>query len=315
MNNHTRSQEFTMRTASAEASRRLAIRQAKTPALRGAGVLACLLLAGLASAQETRPAPAAVDGVKGVKEDAVSRVRNVETGTAAGTKSDAQGVNKINGIDTINGVKADGRTAVPPVKPVVPPPVAGTAANVPTGTTTGTTTNAKGVNKIDGIDTINGVKADGRTAVPPVKPVVPPPVAGTAANVPTGTATGTTTNAKGVNKIDGIDTINGVKADGHIAVPPPPPHSGSVVNAAAGTVGTGGTIHAVNGVAGINAAKLQNLEAALKLKHEGEGTPTGKGKAAAAALLGAGPPGPKPGPKADGRDRFQEFEKLPNTGS
>ena len=152
----------------------------------------------------------------------------------------------------------------------------------------------------EAVEGIKGVKEDGVSKIK---------------NVETGTASATKNAAQGVNKIDGIDTINGVKADGHIAVPPPPPHAGSVVNAAGGTVGNGGTIHAVNGVAGINAAKLQNLEAALKLKHEGEGTPTGKGKAAAAALMGAGPPGPKPGPKTDGRAGFQEFEKLPNTGS
>jgi hypothetical protein len=226
-----------------------------------------LCLAVAVGAQEKRPPTDAVEGIKGVKEDAVAKVKNVETGTTTATRSEAQGVNKIDGIDTINGVKADGRTVVPPVNAVVPPPVAGTAVNVETGTATGTTSNAKGVNKIDGIDTINGVKADGRTAVPPVKSVVPPPVAGTA------------------------------------------------VQAGGGTVGSGGTIQAVNGVAGINAARLRNLEAALKLKHEGQGTPSDQGKAAAAALLGAGPAGPKPGPKADGRDQFQEFEKLPNTGS
>ena len=118
------------------------------------------------------------------------------------------------------------------------------------------------------------MKADGRTTVPPVKPVSPPPVAGTA------------------------------------------------VQAGGGTVGSGGSIRAIKGVAGINAAKLQNLEAALQIKHGGEGTPIGggaekggKGKAAAAALLGVPGPAPKAGPKADGRAGFQEFEKLPDTGS
>ena len=50
--------------------------------------------------------------------DAVANVKNVETGNAA--TSTAQGVNKINGVETINGVKADGRTVVPPTKPVAP---------------------------------------------------------------------------------------------------------------------------------------------------------------------------------------------------
>ncbi len=153
-------------------------------------------LGGLVVAQEKPPATAAVAGVKGVKEEAVAKVRNVEPGIATGTKSTAQGVNKIDGINTINGVKTEGRTAVVPVPPVI---------------------------------------------------------------------------------------------------------SGA------------GSIQAVNGVTGINAAKLQNLEAALRIKDE-EGPHDGKGTAPAAAL--GGPPG-KLGPKTkeDGRAGFQEFEKLQNAGS
>ena len=156
-------------------------------------------LGGLVVAQEKRPPTAAVEGIKGVKEDAVAKVKNVEPGIATGTKSSAQGVNKIDGIDTINGVKADGRTAVVPVHPVVQPVISGA-----------------------------------------------------------------------------------------------------------------GSIQAVNGVTGINAAKLQNLEAALQIKH-GETGPPGKGRAAAAALGGA--PGKPTKPKEDGRAGFQEFEKLQNSGS
>ncbi len=193
------------------------------------------------------------------------------------------------GIEGIKGVKQD---AVEQVKNVE----------------TGTVNTAKDVNKVDGINTINGVKADGRAVIPPVQPVVPPPVSGTAVKVETGTATGTATTAKGVNKVDGVDTINGVKPEGHAAVPPvqhiPPPP----------VVATAATVQAVQGVAGINAAKLQNLEAALKLKLDAGGAPTGKGAAAAAALGGAGP-GIKPGPKQDGRAGFQEFQKLQTNGS
>ena len=173
---------------------------------------------------------------------------------------------------------------------------------------TGTVNTAKDVNKVDGVNTINGVKADGRAVIPPVQPVVPQPVAGTAAKVDAGTATGTATTAKGVNKVDGVDTINGVKAEGHAVVPPvqhvPPPP----------VVATAATVQAVQGVAGINAAKLQNLEAALKLKHDAGGAPTDKGKAAAAALGGPGP-SVKPSPKQDGRAGFQEFQKLQSNGS
>ena len=252
-----------------------------------------ICLGCLAVAQEKRPPTAAVEGIKGVKEEAVQKVKNLETGNPA----------------------------VP--QPVVP--VAGPGVNqvVPQNKT-------EGVNKVDGINTINGVKADGRTVVvppPPTVPTTPPPPPPPVAQ-PVVPVTGPGVNkivpenkTEGVNKIDGINTVNGVKADGRTAVVPPPPVVkpvappvvGTAVNVPAGTVGAGGTIRAINGVTGINAAKLRNLEAALQIK-EG-GTPgDGKAKAAAAGLLGNGP-GLKPGPKPDGRSGFQEFEKLPNTGS
>ena len=183
-----------------------------------------LALACLVRAQEKTPPPAVVSGIKGVKEEAVAKVKPIEPTVATTPKNTAQGVNKIDGIDTINGVKADGRAPVLPPPPVQPPP-------------------------------------------PPPPPKAPPVV--------------------------------GVK--------------GTAVNVGGGTVGAGGSIRAVNGVAGINAAKLQNLEVALQIKQNP--TPEGPGKAkAAAALLGPGP-GTKTGPKADGRAVFQEFEKLPNNGS
>ncbi len=187
---------------------------------------ALLCLGGLAIAQEkSQPPTAAVSAIKGVKEEAVAKVKPIEPTVTPPPKNAAQGVNKIDGIDTINGVKADGRAPVLPPPPVRPPP-------------------------------------------PPPPPPKAPPVVGV---------------------------------------------KGTAVNVGGGTVGAGGSIRAVNGVAGINAAKLQNLEVALQIKQNP--TPEGPGKAkAAAALLGPGP-GTKTGPKADGRAGFQEFEKLPNKGS
>lgn len=163
-----------------------------------------LSLSTLAGAQEKAPvpSPAGVEGVKGVKQEAIQQVKNVESGIKTGAKNQVEAVNKINGVETINGVKADGAAPVVPVQPVVQPVISGA-----------------------------------------------------------------------------------------------------------------GTIQAVNGVTGINTAKLKNLEAALQLKNGDAGPPTGKGRAAAAGLLGApnGKPGPKP--KEDGRAGFQEFEKLQNSGS
>jgi hypothetical protein len=146
----------------------------------------CLCLGGLVAAQEQRTPTAAVEGIKGVKGDAVAKVKNVETGNATpsggvvtGTKSDAQGVNKINGVETINGVKADGRNAVLPPPPVAPPPPVSSVAP------------------------------------PPVKPVAPPPpppppivsVGGTA--VPAGG--GSVGSAANIRAVKGVTGINSAK--------------------------------------------------------------------------------------------------------
>jgi hypothetical protein len=123
-------------------------------------ISAWLCLGCFAAAQEKRPATAAVEGIKGVKEDAVAKVKHVETGNAAasggvvtGTKSNAQGVNKIDGVETIDGVKADGRTAVPPVSSVVPPiaPAGGNA--VPAGG--GTVGSGGTIHSVHGVSGIN----------------------------------------------------------------------------------------------------------------------------------------------------------------
>jgi hypothetical protein len=82
-------------------------------------------------------------------------------------------------------------------------------------------------------------------------------------------------------------------------------------------VGSAAKIRAVQGVGGINTAKLQNLEAALNLKKDGTDVPAGnagKGRAAAAGLLSA-PLEKQTTTPEDGRAGFQEFEKLQNTGS
>jgi hypothetical protein len=218
-------------------------------------ITAWLGLGALAIAQEPRLPTAAVEGIKGVKQEAVAEIKNVEPGNAgpsdgvaSGTKSNAQGVNKINGVETINGVKGAGRTVIPPPPPGAPPPPPPPSGVVQPATS--------------------------------AKPVAPPP-------------------------------------------PPPPVVSagGTALPAGGGSVGSTAHIRAVQGVAGINTAKLQNLEKALVLKQGGGGTPSGagaekggKGKSAAAALLAA-PLEKQPGPKEDGRAGFQEFEKLQNNGS
>jgi hypothetical protein len=70
-----------------------------------------LVLGGLAGAQEK--AAAVVQGIKGVKEEAVSAVKNVEKGSAT------PAVNKI------DGVPADGRATAVPIQAVAAPVITG----------------------------------------------------------------------------------------------------------------------------------------------------------------------------------------------
>jgi hypothetical protein len=156
---------------------------------------------------------------------------------------------------------------------------------------------------------VSGVAGVNQKAVPQTKIVDPAnPIPPESHSVPA------------VNKVDGIKTIDGVKAAGQTVLPPPTA-AGSITHV--GSVGSAGSIQAIHGVGGLDIAKMENLEIALKMKQE-TGTPAGngeehggKGKAAAAALFAA-PLGKVPAKNAlkeDGRAGFQEFEKLQNRGS
>jgi hypothetical protein len=186
----------------------------------------------------------------------------------------------------------------------------GNAASSGSVTEKGAVGDAKSVNQVQ------GVKTDGRNAVqatpppppngapPPPPSATPPPPAGATPPPPT--------------------AVGGVAPDASAPPPPPPPTAppivpagGTTVPAGGGSVGTAANIRAVQGVGGINTAKLQNLEAALQLKKDGADAPrghAGKGRAAAAGLLSA-PLEKQTNTPEDGRAGFQEFEKLQGTGS
>ena len=131
----------------------------------------------------TQTPTAAIEGIKGVKQDAVESIKKIEPPSAtAAAVSTPQGVNKVDGVNTVNGVKADGRDAVMPIPP--PPPVA----------------TAQAVNKVDGINTIDGVKAPAPNTV---QPIPPPPV---------GSAVSTIRPVKGVQGINAPKQQNLEKA-------------------------------------------------------------------------------------------------------
>jgi hypothetical protein len=146
--------------------------------------------------QQSNPA---VQGIKGVKEEAVSDVKNIEKGNAAssggvvnpGTKSDAQGVNKVNGVETIQGVKSDGRNAVLPTPPPPPPP-AGSPPPV-------------------GVPPPPIVSAGGTTvpaAETPPPPAPPPIVPAGGTTVPAGGGSvGSAANIRAVQGVGGINTM------------------------------------------------------------------------------------------------------------
>ncbi|RBP45682.1 hypothetical protein DES53_10264 [Roseimicrobium gellanilyticum] len=188
----------------------------------------------------------------------------------------------------------------------------GNAASSGGVTDKGTVGEAKSVNQVQ------GVKTDGRNAVqatppPPPNGAPPPPPPASATPPPPSMATPPPPAG-----------VVGVEPDSAAPPPPPPPTAppivpagGTTVPAGGGSVGTAANIRAVQGVGGINTAKLQNLEAALNLKKDGTDAPAGnagRGRAAAAGLLSA-PLEKQTGTPEDGRDGFQEFQKLQGTGS
>ncbi len=133
-----------------------------TPMLNQLSIAMALLAASLLQAQE-KPA-AAINGVKGVKQEAGESVKKIEppavtlppASITPPPPNTAQTVNKVDGVNTIQGVKALGQDAPPP-----PPPAA--AGNA-----------VEGVNKVEGIK-----------ATPPnaVQGVPPPPPAGTVSTI------------------------------------------------------------------------------------------------------------------------------------
>lgn len=229
--------------------------------------LALLGLSLVAASSMAAPATssAGVEGVAGVKQEGAAQVKPVENGSIAVPPPKAQGVEKIDGVETVKGVKAAG-DATPPPAPVAHPatPVAGPGSNA---------------------------------AMPPPK-------------------------AKGVEKVEGVEAAAGVKGPGHAAgVPPPaakavaPPAPGMKPLPPPGKAGSGASVRPVDGVAGIDGEKLKNLEAALKVQHVGKGVGEAHKAKAAAGLLTVPVPAPKAGPKNDGRDLLQNFDKIPDTGS
>jgi hypothetical protein len=248
-------------------------------------LLLCLCGA-TAFAQET-PAPAAVEGVRGVRQEGSGKVKEVDPAARNVAPTTVQGVDKV------DGVKAPG--AAKPVKQAPPPASVTEGAKPVDGPGTKATPPpppTKGLEGLKGVKQTEDVKGAGTKATPP-----PPP-------------------AKGLVGAEGVKPPEGVKGAGTKATPPPPPAKGLAgvkgVKPPEGVKPAAGGIKPVEGVTGIGAGKQQNLEAALQVEAAGKPGPK-KAKAAAALLAGPEPKG-KP-TKADDRKVFEEARKIPDNGS
>ena len=240
-------------------------------------LLLCALCASV-FAQEA-PAPSAVEGVRGVRQEGSGKVKEIDPAAKTVAPTTVQGVDKVDGVKAPGGAKAVKQTPPPAsvtegAKATPPPPA------------------PKGVEAVKGVKPPEAVKGAGTKATPP-----PPP-------------------SKGLVGAEGVKPPEGVKGAGTKGTPPPPPAKGlegvKGVRPAEGVKPAAGGIKPVEGVTGIGAGKQQNLEAALQVKPAGKPEP--KKAKAAAALLGGPEPKGKP-TKQDDRKLFEEIKKIPDNGS
>jgi hypothetical protein len=234
-------------------------------------------LCGVTAFAQQAPAPAAVEGVRGVRQEGSGKVKEIDPAAKNVAPPTVDGVEKVDGVKTPGGAK--------PVKQA-PPPASVTEGAAPPPPPT------KGLVGTEGVKPPEGVKGAGTKGTPP------PPA------------------PKGVEAVKGVKPPESVKGAGTKATPPPPPAKGLAgvkgVKPPEGVKPAAGGIKPVEGVAGIGEGKQQNLEAALQVEAAGKPGPK-KAKAAAALLAGPEPKG-KP-TKADDRKVFEEARKIPDNGS
>lgn len=248
-----------------------------------------LLLCALGAfvlAQEA-PAPSAVEGVRGVRQEGSGKVKEIDPAAKNVAPTTVQGVDKVDGVKAPGGAKAVKQTPPPTSVTEGAKPVAGAGTKAPPPPPP-----SKGLVGAEGVKPPEGVKGAGTKGTPP------PPA------------------PKGVEGVKGVKPPEAVKGAGTKATPPPPPAEGLAgvkgVKPPEGVKPAAGGIKPVEGVTGIGAGKQQNLEAALQVQPAGKPEP--KKAKAAAALLGGPEPKGKP-TKQDDRKLFEEIKKIPDNGS
>lgn len=247
--------------------------------------LICVLCSAVI-AQEA-PAPSAVEGVRGVRQEGSGKVKEIDPAAKNVAPTTVQGVDKVDGVKAPGGAKAVKQTPPPASVTEGAKPVegAGTKATPPPPP-------AKGLVGAEGVKPPEGVRGAGTQGTPP------PPA------------------PEGVEAVKGVKPPESVKGAGAKGTPPPPAPKGlegvKGVKPPEGVKPAAGGIKPVEGVTGIGAGKQQNLEAALQVKPAGKPEP--KKAKAAAALLGGPEPKGKP-EKQDDRKLFEEIKKIPDNGS
>jgi hypothetical protein len=162
-------------------------------------LLLCLCGAS-AFAQET-PAPAAVEGVRGVRQEGSGKVKEIDPAAKNVAPTTVQGVEKVDGVKTPGGAK--------PVKQAPPPasvtatakPVEGAEAKAPPPPPP-----TKGLVGTEGVKPPEGVKGAGTKATPP-----PPPAKGLAGVKGVKPPEGVKPAAGGIKPVEGVTGIGAGK--------------------------------------------------------------------------------------------------------
>jgi hypothetical protein len=150
-----------------------------------------------AFAQET-PAPAAVEGVRGVRQEGSGKVKEIDPAAKNVAPTTVQGVEKVDGVKAPGGAK--------PVKQAPPPAsVTATAKPVEGGPPPPA---PKGVEAVKGVKPPEAVKGAGTKATPP-----PPPAKGLAGVKGVKPPEGVKPAAGGIKPVEGVTGIGSGKQE------------------------------------------------------------------------------------------------------
>ena len=162
-------------------------------------LLLCALSA-LALAQEA-PAPSAVEGVRGVRQEGSGKVKEIDPAAKNVAPTTVQGVDKVDGVKAPGGAKAV-KQAPPPAsvtEGAQPVKGAGTKATPPPPP-------AKGLVGAEGVKPPEGVKGAGTKGTPP-----PPPAKGLAGVKGVKAPAGVKPAAGGIKPVEGVTGIGAGK--------------------------------------------------------------------------------------------------------